>query len=182
MLEEDKLEVLISAEEIQSRVREMGRAISRDYAGKNPLLVGVLKGVMLFMADLLRAISIPLTVDYMAISRYGPSAEALGVVRVIKDLDEGIQGRHVLFVEDIVDTGLTLGYILRLLGARQPASLRVCTLLNRPVRRLIDIDLAYKGFDIGDIFVVGYGLDYAQRYRNLPFIGVLKPEVMAEQG
>ncbi len=182
MLEGDKLEVLISAEEIQSRVWEMGQAISRDYAGKVPLLVGVLKGVMLFMADLLRAISIPLTVDYMAISRYGPGADALGVVRVIKDLDEGIEGRHVLFVEDIIDTGLTLGYILRLLKARQPASLQVCTLLDRPVRRLIDIDITYKGFDIPDVFVVGYGLDLEQKYRNLPFIGVLKPEVIAGQG
>jgi hypoxanthine phosphoribosyltransferase len=167
--------VLIGTEELQARIAELGAAISRDYAGRNPLLVGVLRGVALFMADLMRAIAIPLEVDFMAISRYGPEAEALGVVRVIKDLDRGIEGRHVLFVEDIVDTGLTLGYLLRILRARQPASLAVCTLLDRSVRRLIDIDISYKGFELPDVFLVGYGLDYQQRLRNLPYIAELKP-------
>jgi len=167
--------VLIGAEGIQAKIAELGAAISHDYAGKDPLLVGVLKGMVLFMADLIRAISIPLEVDFMAISRYGPETEALGVVRVIKDLDKGIEGRHVLFVEDIIDTGLTLGYLLRILRARGPASLAVCTLLDRSVRRLIDIDIAYKGFDLPDVFVVGYGLDYRQRFRNLPYIAELRP-------
>ena len=167
--------ILIGTEELQAKTAELGAAISRDYAGKNPLLVGVLRGVALFMADLMRAIAIPLEVDFMAISRYGPEAEALGVVRVIKDLDRGIEGRHVLFVEDIVDTGLTLGYLLRIFSARRPASLAVCTLLDRSARRLIDIDIAYKGFDLPDVFVVGYGLDYRQRFRNLPHIAELTP-------
>lgn len=167
--------ILIGAEGIQAKIVELGAAISRDYAGKDPLLVGVLKGVVLFMADLVRTISIPLEVDFMAISRYGAETEALGVVRVIKDLDKGIEGRHVLFVEDIIDTGLTLGYLLRILRAREPASLAVCTLLDRSVRRLIDMDIAYKGFDLPDVFVVGYGLDYRQRFRNLPYIAELRP-------
>ena len=176
-MEEDIAEVLITEEEIQRRVRELGEAISRDYADRPPLLVGVLRGVVVFMADLIRAISIPITVDFMAISRYGPTAETHGVVRLIKDLDEPIEGRHVLFVEDIVDTGLTLQYLLRSLRGRNPASLEICVLLDRPRHRLIDLDIAYRGFELDDVFVVGYGLDYKQRYRNLPYLGVLKPEV-----
>lgn len=175
---DDIKEVLITEEQIQTRIFELGQAISRDYAGRDPLLIGVLKGMTLFMADLMRAITLPVSVDYMAISRYSTEAEALGVVRIVKDLDEGIQGRHVLFVEDMIDTGLTLGYILRNLQARQPASLEVCTLFNKPVHRLIDIDIRYKGFDLPDQFVVGYGLDYRQRYRNLPFVGILKDAVI----
>ncbi len=178
MLEEDIAEVLISEEEIQRRVRELGAAISRDYAHRPPLLVGVLRGVVVFMADLIRAIDIPVTVDFMAISRYGPTVETRGAVRLTKDLEEPIEGRHVLFVEDIVDTGLTLQYLVRTLQGRNPASLEICVLLDRPQHRLIDLDIAYKGFELDDVFVVGYGLDYKQRYRNLPYLGVLKPEVL----
>jgi len=179
MFEDDIAEVLISEEEIQRRVRELGEAISRDYADRPPLLVGVLRGVVVFMADLIRAISIPVTVDFMAISRYGPTVETRGAVRLTKDLEEPIEGRHVLFVEDIVDTGLTLQYLVRTLQGRNPASLEICVLLDRPRHRLIDLDIAYKGFELDDVFVVGYGLDYKQRYRNLPYLGVLKPEVLA---
>ncbi len=172
-------EILISSARIQERVRELGAAISRDYQGKDLLMIGVLRGVIFFMADLLRAITIPVAMDFMAISHYGPSQRMRGVVRLIKDLEEPIEGRHVLFVEDIVDTGFTLGYILKILRTRQPASLEVCVLLDKPRLRLIDLDIKYKGFEIPDRFVVGYGLDYRQRYRNLPFIGVLDPQVYA---
>lgn len=176
-MEDDIAEVFISEEQIQQRVRELGAMISRDYAGQPPVLVGVLRGVVIFMADLLRAINIPVAVDFMAISRYGPTPETGGVVRLIKDLEESIEGRHVLFVEDIVDTGLTLNYLLRNLRGRGPASLEVCVLFDRPHHRLIDIDIAYKGFEIGDEFIVGYGLDYKEKYRNLPYVGILKPEI-----
>lgn len=170
-------EILISAEEIEQRTREMGQAISQDYAGRNPLLVGVLKGVLFFMADLLRAVTIPVEVDFMAVSSYTPEARDQGLVRLVKDLETPIAGRHVLFVEDIIDTGLTLNYLLRNLRVRGPASLEVCVLFNKPKRRLIDIPLKYKGFDLPDRFVVGYGLDHRERYRNLPFVGLLKPQV-----
>jgi hypoxanthine phosphoribosyltransferase len=169
--------VLLTAEEIEQRVREMAEEISRDYAGRTPLLVGVLKGVVPFMADLLRAITIPVEVDFMAVSSYTSEAREAGVVRLIKDLETPITGRHVLFVEDIVDTGLTLSYLLRSLRARQPASLEVCVLFNKPKRRLIDIPLKYKGFDLPDRLVVGWGLDYRELYRNLPFVGLLRAEV-----
>jgi hypoxanthine phosphoribosyltransferase len=170
--------ILISAEELQARVRELGRAISTDYAGLNPLLVGVLKGVTLFMADLLRTITIPLEVDFLAVSNYSPEARGSGMVRLEKDLSAPITGRHVLFLEDVVDTGLTLNYLLHTLRARRPASLEVCALFNKPFHRLIDIPLKYTGFDLPDRFVVGYGLDFHEKYRNLPFVGLLKPEVM----
>jgi len=176
---DDISEILISSARIQERVRELGAAISRDYAGRDLLMVGVLRGVLFFMADLLRAVTIPVAVDFMAISRYGPSERTRGVVRFVKDLEEPIEGRHVLFVEDIIDTGFTLGYILKNLRTRHPASLQVCVLLDKPRLRLIDLDIAYQGFEIPDRFVVGYGLDYRQRYRNLPFIAVLRPEVYA---
>jgi hypoxanthine phosphoribosyltransferase len=171
-------EVLFTREELLARVGELGREISTDYAGKAPILVGALKGVMCFMADLVRAITIPIEVDFMAVSSYTTEERDKGVVRVIKDLDLPITDRHVIFVEDVIDTGLTLNYLLRSLSARGPASLEVCTLLNKPTRRLMDIPLKYKGFDLPDFFVVGYGLDYAERYRNLPFIGILKPGVL----
>lgn len=173
---EDIERVILSEGQIQARVAELGREISRDYAGKNPLLVGVLSGVVIFMADLLRQISISTAVDFMAISQYAGN-QASGTVRITKDLDHSITGRHVLFVEDIIDTGLTLSYLLRNLHTRQPASLNVCVLFDRPYRRLIDIPLAYKGFELPDTFIVGYGLDAADYYRNLPFVGVLKPEI-----
>ncbi|MEA3377591.1 MAG: hypoxanthine phosphoribosyltransferase [Chloroflexota bacterium] len=172
--------ILLTAEEIDQRVREMAREISYDYAGRTPLLIGVLKGVVLFMADLLRAITIPVEVDFMAVSSYTPEAREEGVVRLVKDLEVPITGRHVLFVEDVVDTGLTLNYLLRSLRARQPASLEVCVLFNKPKRRLIDIPLRYTGFDLPDRLVVGWGLDYRELYRNLPFVGLLKAEVFQD--
>lgn len=169
--------ILLDRESLQARVCVLGAAISHDYAGRPPLLVGVLRGTVVFLADLLRAIDIPVAIDFIAISSYGPSTHDSGVVRIIKDLDESIEGRNVILVEDIVDTGLTLRYILRNLRGRKPASLAICTLLDKRARRLVDVDLQYVGFEIGDAFVVGYGLDYRQLYRNLPFICVLKPEV-----
>ena len=168
--------ILITAEEIEQRVREMADAISRDYAGQTPILIGVLKGVVPFMADLLRTITIPVEVDFMAVSSYSPEARDEGLVRLMKDLEVPITGRHVLFVEDVIDTGLTLSYLLRSLRARQPASLEVCVLFNKPKRRLIDIPLKYKGFNLPDRLVVGWGLDYRELYRNLPFVGLLKAE------
>lgn len=170
-------EVLIPAEKIQQRVTEIGQAIARDYEGKNPLLLGVLKGVLFFMADLLREIKAPVEVDFIAVSSYSPDTREKGFVRLVKDLEIPITNRHVLFVEDVIDTGLTLNYLLRNLQSRQPASLDVCVLFNKPAHRLIDIPVKYKGFDLPDRFVVGYGLDYREKYRNLPFVGLLKPDV-----
>ncbi len=172
--------VVLSEAEIRAAVAAMGAEISRDYAGMRPVLVGVLNGVALFMADLLRAITIPVAVDFMAISHYGATATT-GTVRIVKDLDESISGRHVLFVEDVIDTGLTLDYLLRTLRTRQPASLRVCVLFDRPYRRLINIPLDYRGLELPDEFVVGYGLDMNGYYRNLPFVATLKssPERLA---
>jgi hypoxanthine phosphoribosyltransferase len=176
-LSEGVREILITAEEIEARIMEMGKAISRDYEGCNPLLVGVLKGVVPFMAALLPAITIPMEVDFMAISKYSPAEDSQQGVRLEKDLSLPISDRHVLFVEDVIDTGLTLSYLLRNLKARRPATLKVCTLFNKSRRRLIEIPSDYVGFDLPDLFVVGYGLDYRERYRNLPFVGLLKPEV-----
>lgn len=177
----DIAETLISAQQIQARVAELGAQISADYAGQPPLLVGVLRGVFIFMADLARAITLPITVDFVGISRYGPSTRTHGAVRLTKDLETGIEGRHVLFVEDVVSTGLSLRYILRTLKTRDPASLRVCVLFDKPNLRLVNLDIAYTGFRLPDKFVVGYGLDYDDRYRNLPFVGVLKDEVIREK-
>lgn len=176
-LNEGIKEILISAEELNQRILELGRAISRDYDGCNPLLVGVLKGVVPFIASLMPAITIPVEVDYIAISGYGPGTKTDRGVRLEKDLAAPIAGRHVLFVEDVIDTGLTLNYLLKILSARKPASLKVCTLFNKSRRRLIQIPSAYVGFELPNLFVVGYGLDYREKYRNLPFIGLLKPEV-----
>ncbi len=170
--------VLLTETEIRQRIGELGAQIGTDYAGLNPLLVGVLKGVIFFMSDLLRSIGIPATVDFMAISRYDPQQKAKGPVRLIKDLDEAVEGRHLIFVEDIIDTGLTLSYLLRILKARSPASLEVCTLFNKPEHRLVEVPLKYKGFDLPDRFVVGYGLDYKGAYRHLPFLAELRPEVL----
>lgn len=176
-LSADIKEVLIPAQAIQARVQEIGQAISEDYAGRNPLLVGVLKGVVFFMADLLRAITIPVEMDLISVSSYAPETERQGFVRLVKDLEIPLAGRHVLFVEDVIDTGLTLNYLLRNLRTREPASLDVCVLFNKPAHRLIEIPLKYKGFDLPDRFVAGYGLDYREKYRNLPFVGLLKPQV-----
>lgn len=178
----DIREVLLTADEIQQRVFEMGQTISHEYAGRPPLLVGVLKGVVPFMADLMRAITIPIEVDFMAISSYSAETRNRGAVRIEKDLTISVTDRHVLFVEDVVDTGLTLTYLLNNLRARGPASLEVCVLFDRAQRRLIDIPMKYKGFELPDRFVVGYGLDYRERYRNLPFVGVLQAHVLHNGG
>jgi hypoxanthine phosphoribosyltransferase len=178
---DDIAQILIPSEIIAAKVQELGRSVADAYQGHDLLLVSVLKGGIVFLTDLMRAIPMPLAIDFLAISSYGRK-DAAGEVRILKDLDHEITGRHVLIVEDIVDTGLTLSYLLRALQARQPASLRVCTLLDRPARRIVDLPMAFRGFDIPDQFVVGYGLDYHERYRNLPFIGVLKPEVLEAGG
>lgn len=177
-LAEGLSEILISEESLRQRIAELGGQISRDYAGLNPLLVGALKGVLFFMADLLQALTIHAEIDFIAISSYSPEARQRGMVRLVKDLEIPIEGRHVLFVEDVIETGLTLNYILRNLRSRDPASLEVCALFNKPHHRLIDIPIKYKGFDLPDRFVVGYGLDYREKYRNLPFVALLKPEVL----
>jgi hypoxanthine phosphoribosyltransferase len=175
-LSEDINEILITPQEIEKRIAALGAQISGDYRNRDPLLVGVLKGVLLFMADLMKEITIPVEVDFMAISSYSPEARDQGLVRLVKDLETPIADRHVLFIEDVVDTGLTLNYLLRNLRMRQPASLEVCTLFDKPKRRLIDIPLKYTGFELPDRFVVGYGLDHRERYRNLPFVGLLKAD------
>ncbi len=171
-------QVLFTPEQIQQRVAELGRQIARDYADTIPVMIGVLKGIVFFMADLVRAINIPVEVDFMSVSNYSPEARDKGLVRLVKDLEMSIEGRHVIFVEDIIDTGLTIHYLLRTLQARQPASLEICVLFNKDKRRLIELPLRYKGFDIPDYYVVGYGLDYREKYRNLPFVGLLKAEVL----
>jgi len=176
-LTHDIQNVLITPEEIQLRVKEIGKEITRDYLGRNLLLVGVLKGVLFFMADLLRLLTIPVEMDFIAVSSYTQETRDKGYVRMVKDLDIPLGDRHVLFVEDVIDTGMTLNYILQNLRMRQPASLEVCVLFNKPVHRLIDIPIKYKGFDLPDQFVVGYGLDHREKYRNLPFVGILKAEV-----
>jgi hypoxanthine phosphoribosyltransferase len=167
-------EVLVAAEDLKRRVRELAEAISRDYAGRPLLLVGVLKGAVFFLSDLMRFIDIPVEVDFMAVASYGSATDSSGVVRILKDLDVAIEGRDVLIVEDIVDSGLTLQYLLRNLGSRNPASLEVCALLTKPDRRKVDLPTRYVGFEIPDRFVIGYGLDYAERHRNLPFVAVLE--------
>ncbi len=167
-------EVLVSTEELQTRVRELGAAISRDYAGRGLLLVGVLKGAVFFLSDLMRFIEIPVEVDFMAVASYGSATDSSGVVRILKDLDASIEDRDVLIVEDIVDSGLTLQYLLRNLGSRNPRTLEVCALLTKPSRRKVELQAKYVGFEIEDTFVVGYGLDYAERHRNLPFVAALQ--------
>jgi hypoxanthine phosphoribosyltransferase len=174
-------EVLIEEDRLQSRIRELGAELSVDYAGRELLLVGVLKGAVFFMADLMRSLTVPCEIDFMAISSYGASTDSSGVVRILKDLDINIEGRHVLVVEDIIDSGLTLSYLLRNLESREPASLEICALLTKPSRREIDIPVRYVGFEIPNRFVIGYGLDYAERYRNLPYVGVLHPALMPEE-
>ena len=175
---EEIAEVLVSEVELQAKVRELGERIASDYAGKDLVLISVLKGGFIFLADLCRAITLPVTIDVMAVSSYGPGARPLGVVKILKDLDESITGREVLVVEDVIDTGLTLSYLLRNLQPRVPASLKVCVLLDKPARRIADLPIAYRGFEIPDKFVVGYGLDFAQRYRILPFVATLTKEAM----
>ena len=174
---DDVEQVLLDADAIARRVAELGAALNRDYAGKHPVFVSVLKGSIVFLADLLRTVDMPVSIDLMEVSSYGSGTETSGQVRILKDLSSSIEGRDVVVVEDIIDTGLTLNYLLGYLRDRQPASLRVCCLLDKPARRLSEIEIEYRGFTIPDRFVVGYGLDYDERYRNLPYIGVLRPSV-----
>jgi hypoxanthine phosphoribosyltransferase len=176
------LEVLIPAEKIQDRIRELGAEIARDYAGRNPLLISVLKGACLFLSDLMRAVDIPLNVEFIAISSYGAEMRTSGEVRILKDLDVAIEGRHILVVEDIVDTGLTLSYLLANLKSRGAESVKLAALLDKYERREKEVPIDYLGFKIPDKFVVGYGLDFAERYRNLPFIAVLKNPQEAQLG
>lgn len=169
-------EVLLTKEEIAGKVQELGKELAAEYCDKRPLLICVLKGALIFVADLTRAMEIPLEVDFMAVSSYGVSTKSSGVVRIMKDLETGIENRHVLIVEDIIDTGLTLKYLIENLKSRKPASIKICTLLDKPSRRRVQLQPDYCGFEIPDKFVIGYGLDFSGIYRNLPFIGVLKPE------
>ena len=177
MLEQDIKCVLFSEEQLEQRVCELAAQIDRDYAGKEPLLVSVLRGSFVFMADLCRRIDLPCTIDFMSVSSYGSGTSSTGQVQITKDLSGDISGKHILVVEDILDSGNTLSYLLKLLEQRKPASIRLCTLLDKPERRVKPVEVHYSGFTIPDAFVVGYGLDYAEHYRNLPYIGILKPEV-----
>jgi len=176
-LQNDIQEILYSQEIIQQKVQELGAAISRDYEGRNPLVICVLKGAFIFMADLSKNISIPIELDFMAVSSYGNSTRSSGEVRIVKDLDVSVEGRDVLIVEDIIDSGLTLSYLIDVLERRNALSVNVVALFDKPGRRTVDLNADYTGFTIPDAFVVGYGLDYAEKYRNLPYVGVLKPEV-----
>lgn len=183
MIEQEKIEeILIPENQIQKKIEELGNQISRDYQGKQLICIGVLRGAVIFLADLARYIKVPMIIDFMDISSYGASTESSGVVRIVKDLDENIEKKDVLIVEDIIDTGLTLDYLIRMLKSRNPASLRVCALLNKKDRRQINVPIDYCGFDIPDKFVVGYGLDFNGLYRNLPYILVLKPMYYQENG
>ena len=179
-LNDDIARILITEDEIQSKVAELAKQISEDYRGRDVLLVGVLKGAFMLMSDLSRNLSIPLEFDFMAVSSYGSSTKTSGIVRILKDLDLDITGRHVLIVEDIIDSGLTLSYLIKNLKARKPASLEVCALLSKPEVQKVDLDVRYHGFAIPPVFVVGYGLDYGEKYRNLPYVGTLKPHLYEE--
>lgn len=177
MMKNDIQEILFSEQQLADKVAELGARISADYAGKDPLIVSVLKGSYVFMADLTRRISIPCNVDFMAVSSYGAGTKTTGEVQIIKDIGSKIDGRHLIIVEDILDSGVTLSFLMKVLKARGAASIRLCTLLSKPERRKVDVPVDYLGFEIPDAFVVGYGLDYAEKYRNLPYIGILKPSV-----
>ena len=177
MLEKDIDHILFSEEQLKARVREIAGQIDRDFAGKEPMLISVLRGSFIFMADLMRSITLPCTVDFMAVSSYGAGTTSSGQVKITKDLSESIEGRDIIVVEDILDSGNTLSYLLKILENRHPASIRLCTLLDKPDRRVKPVQVHYSGFTIPDAFVVGYGLDYAEKYRNLPYIGILKPRV-----
>ncbi len=179
MLEKDIDRVFFSGEELQARVRELGEQITRDYEGKSPLFVGVLKGSFVFMADLMRAVDCYCDIDFMAVSSYGSGTTTTGAVKINKDLTYNVEGRDIILIEDILDSGVTLSYLKKYIEARKPSSVKICTLLDKPARRKADIDADYVGFECPDAFIVGYGLDYAERYRNLPYIGVLKSEIYA---
>lgn len=176
-MNKDIREILITEDALQSKVVELGAKITEDYRGKDVLLVCVLKGAVIFVSDLMRKIDAPLDIDFMAVSSYGSNTQSSGVVRILKDLNSSIEGRNVLIVEDIIDSGLTLSYLVENLKSRKPASVEICTILDKPERRTIDLKIKYTGFQIPDEFVVGYGLDYAEKYRNLPYIAVLKEEI-----
>lgn len=173
----DIQEVLYSEEQIQNKIKELGDQLSTDYEGKNPLVICVLKGAFIFMADLVKQIRVPLEIDFMAVSSYGQSTKSSGVVKIIKDLDVPVEGRHILIVEDIIDSGLTLSYLIDVLERRNAKTISVVALFNKPARRTVELEPDYAGYVLPDEFVVGYGLDYAEKYRNLPFIGILKPEI-----
>ena len=179
-MKDDILKVLYSEEELKAKCAEMGARITRDYAGKNLLLVTVLKGAVVYFTDLMRAIDLPCTIDFMIVSSYGSGVKTSGVVKIVKDLDTDLSGKDLLIVEDILDTGLTLSYLKSMLAARNPSSIRIATLLDKPDRRKADIHADYIGYEVPDEFVVGYGLDYDEKYRNLPYVGVLKPEIYSE--
>jgi len=180
-MDKDILKVLISEDELAQRVKELGAQITEDYKGKNLMILGVLKGCMLFLSDLVREIKLPLTMDFMVVSSYGSATKSSGVVRIIKDLEQDITNKDVLIVEDIVDSGLTLSYLIENLKSRNPRSVKLCTLLDKPDRRKVEVDIHYIGYTIPDEFVVGYGLDYNEVYRNLPFVCILKPEVYTKE-
>ena len=173
----DVEKVLLSEEQLSQKIAELGEEISKDYQGKEIVAICVLKGAILFMADLARAVKVPMALDFMAVSSYGNGTSTSGTVRILKDLDNSIEGKHVLVVEDIIDSGVTLKYLLKNLKSRKPASIKLCTLLNKPERRRVEVDIDYCGFTVPDYFLVGYGLNYAEKYRNLPFIGILKPAI-----
>lgn len=176
-MNKDIKEILISEEQLKKKVAELGAKITEDYKGKDLLLVCVLKGAAIFVSDLMRDIDLPLDIDFMAISSYGSNTKSSGVVRILKDLNASIEGRHVLIVEDIIDSGLTLSYMIENLKSRGPASVEICTILDKPDRRVVDLEIKYTGFKVPDEFVVGYGLDYDEKYRNLPYIAILKEEI-----
>lgn len=180
-MHEHLCKILVSEQQIRSKIQELGRQISVDYQDKDLVIIGILKGAVVFLSDLIREINLPLELDFMVISSYGKSTHASGVVRIIKDLDKDIAGKDVLIVEDIVDTGLTLSYLLENLRTRKPASLKICAFLDKPSRRKVTLIPDYKGYTIPDEFAVGYGLDYGEKYRNLPYVGVLKPEYYQDQ-
>lgn len=181
MLEKDIDHILFSEEQLKARVREIAGQIDRDFAGKEPMLISVLRGSFIFMADLMRSITLPCTVDFMAVSSYGAGTTSSGQVKITKDLSESIEGRDIIVVEDILDSGNTLHYLFQLLQARHPASIKLATLLDKPSRRTKPVEADYTGFSVDDLFVVGYGLDFAEKYRNLPYIGILKPCVYEEE-
>lgn len=176
-MQNDIQEVLYSEEQIREKVKELGATLSKDFSGRNPLVICVLKGAFIFMADLVKEITVPLEIDFMAVSSYGQSTKSSGVVKIIKDLDATVEGRDVLIVEDIIDSGLTLSYLIDVLERRNAKTVTVVTLFDKPARRTVDLQADYTGFTLPDEFVVGYGLDYAEKYRNLPYIGILKPQI-----
>ncbi|MGL4799790.1 MAG: hypoxanthine phosphoribosyltransferase [Cellulosilyticaceae bacterium] len=176
-MEKDIKQVLLSAEQIADKVKELGEQITRDYEGQELLVVGILKGSNVFMSDLVRKIQMPMKMDFMVVSSYGNATESTGVVKIIKDIEESLEGKHLLIVEDIIDSGLTLKYLKQMLETRKPASIKLCTLVDKPARRKETVYVDYIGFELPDEFIVGYGIDYAEHYRNLPHIAILKPEV-----